>query len=134
MAKPRNILRLCALALPLFSLPASGEGVQFLEDGLPAAASDGRQFVTNRKTAASEDSDRTLYQVRCWQNGALIIDESHWRVPQIHSTFAAFRDAPQARPGLYLLEFGHALCQVKAQTIADEAPLAPEPQPARRGR
>lgn len=128
MQKAMFIYFIAVVALQFGALPLRAEDSKFLEDSVPSASSDGRQFMSNRKGGLPEDLDRTLYQVRCWQNGNLIIDEKHWRVPQIHSAFAAFRDTPQARPGLYLLEFGHAICQVKAQ--GEDTPAAPEPPPA----
>lgn len=78
---------------------------------------EGRQFAQKPEDplALSAGDDNFSYQVRCWQQGILILDESNWRNPQIQTRFAAMKPAGGASSGLYLLDLGATFCQFKRQ-------------------
>lgn len=78
---------------------------------------EGRQFAQkpDDPLALSAGDDNFAYQVRCWQQGILILDESNWRNPQIQTRFAAMKSVGGALSGLYLLDLGATFCQFKRQ-------------------
>lgn len=78
---------------------------------------EGRQFAQKPEDplALSAADDSFAYQVRCWQQGILILDELNWRTPQIQTRFAAMKPVGGASSGLYLLDMGAAFCQFKRQ-------------------
>lgn len=116
------------LILLLFSLClTAGEQLHAAEPGkskeqsfFESAATgkpEGRQFAQKPEDplALSVADDNFAYQVRCWQQGILILDESNWRSPQIQARFAAMKSVGGASSGLYLLDMGATFCQFKRQ-------------------
>ncbi|MEI6214344.1 MAG: hypothetical protein WCP10_09585 [Desulfuromonadales bacterium] len=70
------------------------------------------QIVTAKPMNLS-DNDSALYNVRCWQNGELIIEDTNWTAPQVTSHFISMRKMGNPSPGLYLIDFQHTFCVLK---------------------
>lgn len=86
-------------------------------EGAATGKPEGRQFSQKPEDplALSAGDDSFSYQVRCWQQGILIVDESNWRSPHIQTRFAAMKPVVGNGSGLYLLDMGAAFCQFNRQ-------------------
>jgi hypothetical protein len=74
---------------------------------------EGTQFAQKSEAVKSQPEDNTPFQVRCWQNGVLIVDESNWRSPQMQSRFVAMKPMIGNEPGLYFVDFYNTFCEFK---------------------
>lgn len=74
---------------------------------------EGTQFAQKGEIVAPQPEDRTPFQVRCWQNGVLIVDEANWRSPQMQSRFVAMKPLGGGEPGLYLVDFYSTFCEFR---------------------
>lgn len=76
---------------------------------------EGAQFAQKSEdgTNMQKSDESTLYHVRCWQQGVLIVDEISWRNPQIQMRYTAMKPLGSQDIGLYLLDFSGAFCQLK---------------------
>jgi hypothetical protein len=80
---------------------------------LAAVKGDGVQFTQKGDEIQLKPEDNNNYQVRCWQNGVLVVDESNWRSPQLQGRFVAMKPMNSNDPGLYLVDFFNTFCQIK---------------------
>ena len=83
--------------------------------GVKASADDSKPTlgVTPGPIIRLSESDTALFNIRCWQNGQLILEESNWSEPQLASHYIALRKVNSPAPGIYLIDFQHTFCELK---------------------
>jgi hypothetical protein len=79
---------------------------------MPVEQGKSSQIVTAKPMRLS-DNDSALFNVRCWQNGELIIEDANWSAPQLSSHFISMRKIGNPSPGLYLVDFQNTFCELK---------------------
>lgn len=61
------------------------------------------------------ENSTALFNVRCWQNGQLILEDKNWSAPQLSTRFIAMQKVGSPSPGIYLVDFQHTFCELKQQ-------------------
>jgi hypothetical protein len=92
-------------------LVQAGESKTFFSE--TPSKGEGNKFTQKSDELEIKPEDKTLYHVRCWQHGMLIIDEPNWRDPQLQTRFVAMKPPSGSSPGLYLVDFNNTFCEIK---------------------
>lgn len=115
----KKIIFSCLLVvLVLGHSPVMAAEKQFLDtSGEAIRVDDGKSPVglPASQTIRSLDSSTALFNVRCWQNGQLILEDKNWNTPQLSTRFIAMQKVGSPSPGIYLIDFQHTFCELKQQ-------------------
>ena len=116
----RKIIFSCLLGVVLIlaNTPAQAAEKQFLDtSGEVARVDDSKPPVglPTNQTIRSLENSTALFNVRCWQNGLLILEDKNWSAPQLSTRFIAMQKVGNPSPGIYLVDFQHTFCELKQQ-------------------
>ena len=101
-----TILWLSSLCLSILLLPMAGAGV----DNPNPVQSD----KNNREDGTSLTGRERVYQIRCWQEGKLLFEESDWVISPDHARqVLVHAKKRRTKSGLLVIESHNALCLLK---------------------
>jgi hypothetical protein len=118
MCKVIALLFFCCstLGMALPQVPATEK--QFLDTaGSVTISDDGKPPVglpTTLPIRTLENSS-ALFNIRCWQKGQLILEESNWSSPQLSNRYISLKKIGSTAPGMYLVDFIETFCELKQQ-------------------
>ena len=100
------ILWLSSLCLSILLLPAASAGV---DNPSPAQAD-----KNSREDGTPLAGRERVYQIRCWQEGKLLFEESDWVISPDHARqVIVSAKKRRTKSGLLVIELHNALCLLK---------------------